>query len=78
MNIAVLKIGSRIAISSKGTSGGTGEVLSIIKILTNGGANVTAFTKVLDKDNKPSEFSIKNISTQLRNTWRSEALFLRR
>lgn len=61
MNIAVLKIGSRIAISSKGTSGGTGEVLSIIKILTNGGANVTAFTKVLDKDNKPSEFSIKNI-----------------
>ena len=61
MKIAVIKLGSRIAVGSRGTSGGTGEVLSVIKILTNGGNEVTAFTKILSKDEKPEGFTIRNI-----------------
>ena len=61
MKIAVIKLGSRIAVGSRGTSGGTGEVLSVIKILTNGGNEVTAFTKILSKDEKPEGFNIRNI-----------------
>ena len=58
MKIAVLKLGARIAISSRGTSGGTGEVLSIIKMLTTAGCEVEAFTKILAKDEKPTDFSV--------------------
>ena len=61
MNVAVIKLGARIAISSKGTSGGTGETLSIIKMLTTTGCKVDAFTKVLKKDETPTSFSIFNI-----------------
>ena len=61
MNLAVIKLGSRIAINSSGTSGGTGEALSIIKMLVDGGASVSVFTKVLDSDDSPSTFSIYNI-----------------
>ena len=67
MKIAVLKLGSRIAISGSGTSGGTGETLSIIKMLTTGGADVTAYTKVLSKDEAPKDFSIKNIEDEYLN-----------
>lgn len=58
MKVAVLKLGARIAISSRGTSGGTGEVLSIIKMLTTAGCEVEAFTKILAKDEKPTDFSV--------------------
>ena len=61
MKVAVIKLGSRISISSSGTSGGTGEVVSIIKMLVNGGAEVDAYTKVLDKDITPELFSIYDI-----------------
>ena len=61
MKVAVIKLGSRISISSTGTSGGTGETLSIIKILTSAGIEVDAYTKVIDKDEKPEDFTIYNI-----------------
>lgn len=61
MKVAVIKLGSRISISSTGTSGGTGETLSIIKILTSAGIEVDAYTKVLEKDEKSDEFNIFNI-----------------
>lgn len=50
MKVAVIKLGSRVSITSRGTSGGTGEVLSIIKMLTTSGVNVDVYTEILDKD----------------------------
>lgn len=67
MNICVFKIGGRIALDSRSTSGGTGEALSIIKILTTGGHNVTVFTKVNKKDEIPLDFKIKNIEDEYQN-----------
>lgn len=61
MKVAVIKLGARIAISSTGTSGGTGEVLSIIKMLTTAVCEVDAFTKILKKDETPTDFNIFNI-----------------
>lgn len=63
MKIAVIKLGSRIAISGSGTSGGAGETLSIIKMLTTAGAEVTAYSKVLAKDDAPTDFTIKDLET---------------
>lgn len=48
MKLAVIKLGARIA--PGGTSGGSGEALSILKILTCGGHDVHAYTKILAKD----------------------------
>lgn len=61
MNIGVIKLGARISFSSQGTSGGTGEALSIIKMLTLGGAKLTIFTKILSKDECPPEHSWVNM-----------------
>lgn len=52
MKVGVIKLGSRISYGGRDTSGGNGEVRSIIKILRNGGAEVHVLTKILDKDNK--------------------------
>ncbi|MBQ6632426.1 MAG: hypothetical protein IJH55_10105 [Romboutsia sp.] len=67
MKVAVIKLGSRISISSTGTSGGTVETLSIIKILTTAGISVDAYTKILDKDESPKDFSIYNIEDEYKN-----------
>lgn len=55
MKIGVIKLGARISFSSQGTSGGTGEALSIIRMLAGGGADVHIFTKILKKDDLVSE-----------------------
>lgn len=59
--LAVIKLGSRIAISSSGTSGGTGETLSVIEILKTAGYEIDAYTKILSKDDPPNGFNIYNI-----------------
>lgn len=61
MKIALIKLGSRVSISSQGTSGGTGETLSIIKILTTAGSSVDVYTKVLKNDAQPEDFALLNI-----------------
>ena len=48
MNIAVIKLGARLA--DAGTSGGSGEALAILKMLVDGGAEVHAYSKFLKKD----------------------------
>ena len=63
MKIAVIKLGSRVSIESTATSGGTGETLSIIKMLVDGGASVDVYTKVLDRDKKPELFNILDIES---------------
>lgn len=63
MKTAIIKLGSRISISNVGTSGGTGEALSIIKILVNGGADVDVYTKVLKKDFMPLDFNIYDLES---------------
>lgn len=50
MKVGVIKLGSRISYGGRDTSGGNGEVRSIIKILLNAGTEVHVFTKILDKD----------------------------
>ena len=62
MKVALIKLGSRIAISSRATSGGTGEALSIIKMLTNSNVNVDVYTEILSKDEIDNlDFNIYNI-----------------
>lgn len=62
MKVALIKLGSRIAISSRATSGGTGEALSIIKMLTNSNVNVDVYTEILSKDEINNlDFNIYNI-----------------
>ena len=62
MKVALIKLGSRISVSSKGTSGGTGEALSIIKMLVKSGVDVDAYTEVLNKDNLENlDFNIYNL-----------------
>lgn len=50
MKLAVIKLGARIV--NKGTSGGSGEAISIIKLLSLAGNDVHYFTKILDTDPK--------------------------
>ena len=62
MKIAVIKLGARISFGSLGTSGGTGEAVSICKMLQIGGADVHIYTKcLLNKDIFPDEFSFHQI-----------------
>jgi hypothetical protein len=63
MKVGVIKIGARISFSSQGTSGGTGEALSILKMLDKGGADIVVFTKILDKDVNPPHIEFRNILT---------------
>lgn len=67
MRVAVIKLGSRISINSVGTSGGTGEALAIINILTNAGVAVDVYTKVSAGDIMPNDFNIYNIETTYKN-----------
>lgn len=68
MKIGVLKLGSRVSYSSQGTSGGTGEAISIINALDAGGADVVVFTKVLAKDQNPSHLEFRDIETDFSAT----------
>lgn len=52
MKVGVIKLGSRISYGGRDTSGGNGEVRSIIKILRAAGAEIHIFTKILEKDEK--------------------------
>lgn len=45
----------------KDTSGGNGEAKAIIKMLYDGGADVTIYTKILNNDYLPTEYKFKNI-----------------
>lgn len=67
MKIAIIKLGSRISISSNDSSGGTGETLSIINILTKAGVEVDAFTKILSKDKKPENFRVFDLIENVNN-----------
>lgn len=67
MRVALIKLGSRISISSSGTSGGTGEALSIIKMLTTAGVEVDVYTKVLDSDIVHTEFNAYDIESEYNN-----------
>lgn len=67
MRVAVIKLGSRISVSSNDSSGGTGETLSVIKILTTAGIEVDAYTKVLSKDLSSNWFKIYNILDEIDN-----------
>lgn len=52
MKIGIIKLGSRISYGGRDTSGGNGEVRSIIRILqTIPDVEITVFTKILSKDN---------------------------
>ena len=50
MIIGVVKLGARISFESQGTSGGTGETISLIKMLLGGGAEVVAFSKLIKNE----------------------------
>jgi hypothetical protein len=53
MKVAVLKLGARLVFGDKiGTSGGTGEAVSLIEMLIKGGVEVECYTKVLASDPK--------------------------
>lgn len=52
MKVGVIKLGARISFDSLGTSGGTGETISIIKMLAMGGAEVVALTKIIKNESQ--------------------------
>lgn len=67
MKVAIIKLGSRISISSNDSSGGTGETLAIINMLITAGVEVDAFTKILSKDKKPDNFRIFDLIENIDN-----------
>lgn len=67
MKVAIIKLGSRISISANDSSGGTGETLSIIKLLTTAGVEVDAYTKILSRDIEPDYFKTYDIIKELDN-----------
>ena len=72
MKIAVVKLGARVSYSSQGTSGGTGEAISIINMLKSY-ADVTVFTKILKKDKNPDDVTFVDIEDDC-NTANFDAL----
>ena len=72
MKIAVVKLGARVSYSSQGTSGGTGEAISIINMLKSH-ADVTVFTKILKKDKNPDDVTFVDIEDDC-NTANFDAL----
>lgn len=61
MKLAVIKLGARIA--HGGTSGGSGEALAILDILSHN-HNVHAYTKILDKDRPIKNVTLHQISDE--------------
>jgi hypothetical protein len=56
MKVAVLKLGARLVFGNKvGTSGGSGEAISLVDMLVKGGVTVHCYTKILDSDPIPSD-----------------------
>lgn len=54
MKVAVLKLGARLVFGDKiGTSGGTGEAVSLVDMLSKGGCVVSCYTKLLKTDPTP-------------------------
>lgn len=69
MIIGVVKLGARISFSSQGTSGGTGETLSIINMLCGAeNVNPIVFTKILQKDVNPPNIEFRDILENTDNT----------
>ena len=67
MKIAVVKIGARIAVDNNSKSAGTGETLSVIKLFTDAGFEVDAYSKVLASDAIPDNFKLYDIETEYQN-----------
>lgn len=61
MKLAILKIGARIA--TTGTSGGSGEALAIIEMLSRGGCDLDCYTKIINEDN-PSDLKLYDLVLQ--------------
>jgi len=78
MQVAVIKLGSRISFNANDTSGGNGEARSIIKMLHGGGADVHIFTKILKKDNLLPVYKWFDLSdpTTLADGIRAQALIV--
>jgi hypothetical protein len=56
IKLGVIKLGARISFDNQGTSGGTGETISLIKMMINGGAQVIALSKrIKNEPEKPIE-----------------------
>ena len=64
MNIALIKLGARVSVNSSATSGGTGETISIIKLLLLSNCKVDVYTKVLESDIMPDDFNILDIESE--------------
>jgi hypothetical protein len=78
MQVAVIKLGSRISFNANDTSGGNGEARSIIKMLQGGGAKVQIYTKILKKDNLLPEYEWFDLSdpATLADGLRAQALIV--
>ena len=68
--VAVLKLGARLTFGNKiGTSGGSGEAISLVNMLVKSGVQVHCYTKVLASDSIPTEpnLHVFNIETMYAN-----------
>lgn len=62
LKIAVLKIGGRLAVNSRATSGGVNEIFKIFRYFKDYVGKVDFYTKVLPSDEKSDEFNIINFN----------------
>lgn len=63
IRVAAIKLGGRIAINTKSTTGGVNEIATILQLMANNGFKVTAYTKILGNDAKIEGIEIKDILT---------------
>jgi len=61
---AVIKIGGRLAVNSRSTSGGTNEVIEIFKRFTKYGIKADLYTEVLPSDDIIPEINIINLDEE--------------
>lgn len=65
MKIAVIKLGARLVFGDKvGSSGGSGEAQSLVNMLSEAGAEVHCFTKILKDDYIPNDINIHQIEEE--------------
>lgn len=62
MKIGVIKLGARISFNGSSTSGGSGEAISICKILKEAGCDVHIITTILKKDVLEEGYTFHQIS----------------
>lgn len=64
LKLAVIKIGGRLAVNNRSTTGGTNEVIEIFQRFTNFGIKADLYTKILPSDKNISDINIIDLNEE--------------